>query len=73
MAVHRKTGILDAHSHVVAPDFDGFCLDRDEHDGARVLGIGDLIPAAAFGRRGRWRITVEFEPTDGPELSGQLR
>ncbi|WP_437796447.1 hypothetical protein [Sorangium sp. So ce693] len=30
--------------------------------GGKVLGIADLIPDEAHGRRGTWRITVEFEP-----------
>ena len=72
-ATYRKTSILDAHAHVVASDFDGFCADPDEHDGARVLGIADLIPAGTFRCRGRWRVTVEFEPITGLVPAGRSR
>ncbi|AUX25490.1 uncharacterized protein SOCEGT47_060370 [Sorangium cellulosum] len=33
-----------------------------EEDGGRGIGIADLIPDEAHGRRGTWRITAEFEP-----------
>ncbi|XYH97983.1 hypothetical protein ACMHYB_61295 [Sorangium sp. So ce1128] len=37
-------------------------MDPHEQDGGKVLGIADLIPDEAHGRRGTLRITVEFEP-----------
>ena len=63
---HRKSIILDEHSHVVSPDFDGFSFDANEHDPRNVLGIADLIPTRAICRRGRWCITVEFHPGKKP-------
>jgi hypothetical protein len=38
-----------------------------ESDGARVstYRLRDMLPDGAEGKRGRWRITVEFEPIDG--------
>jgi hypothetical protein len=37
-----------------------------ESDGGRVEThrLSDMLPDGAEGKRGRWRITVEFEPED---------
>jgi hypothetical protein len=59
---HAKTTKLEGYTHIIAPSWDGFALDPGETDGGKVLGIADLIPDEAQGRRGTWRITVEFEP-----------
>ncbi|WP_437933817.1 hypothetical protein [Sorangium sp. So ce341] len=53
---------LEGHTHAVAPGWDGFAVDPHEEDGNKVLGIADLIPDDAHGRRGTWRIAIEFEP-----------
>ncbi len=61
MTTHRKITVLDSYSHVVMPDFDGLSRVPWEVDGQRLLGVADFVPNAAFGRRGKWVITVEFE------------
>ncbi len=68
----RKTTILELHAHVVTPEFDGFSRKYDETDGGKVLGVADLIPEESFGRRGRWRITVKFEPIGWPRRNRTL-
>ncbi|KYF79937.1 hypothetical protein BE11_41900 [Sorangium cellulosum] len=57
-----KTTKLAGYTHIIAPSWDGFAVDPHEEDGGRVVGIADLIADEAHGRRGTWRITVEFEP-----------
>lgn len=32
-----------------------------------------LLPEQAIGQRGRWRITVEFEPNDGADAPAEHR
>ncbi|MGK3995047.1 hypothetical protein [Sorangium sp. So ce1024] len=41
----------------------GWLVDRGADRGTFDLDIA-LAPRAAVGQRGRWRITVEFEPID---------
>lgn len=60
-----KTTTLELASHLVTPDFDGFGVMPDETDGARILGVADLLPDEAYRRRGRWVITVEFDDVQG--------
>jgi hypothetical protein len=57
-----KTTQLEGYTHTVVPGWDGFALSPAETDGGKVLGVADLIPDEAHGRRGTWRITIEFEP-----------
>lgn len=57
---HVKTPQLEAYAHTIAPGWDGFAAGPHETDGGKVVGIADLIPDEAHGRRGTWRITVEL-------------
>lgn len=64
-----KTTQLEDYTHIVVPGWDGFAVDPQEEDGGKVLGIADLIPDEVYGRRGTWRITVEFEPEPDREIA----
>ncbi|WP_437759466.1 hypothetical protein [Sorangium sp. So ce1389] len=57
-----KTTEREGYTYTVAPGWDGLALDPGETDGGKVLGIADLVSDEAHGRRGTWRITIEFEP-----------
>ncbi|WP_441292044.1 hypothetical protein ACSRUE_17915 [Sorangium sp. KYC3313] len=65
-----KTTQLEAYTHIVAPGWDGFAVNPADADGGKVLGIADLLPDGAHGRRETWRITVEFEPAQARHQAG---
>ncbi|AGP39502.1 hypothetical protein [Sorangium cellulosum] len=63
---HVEASTIEGHAYIIVPMWMAWALDSHDEDGGKVLRTADLIPDEAHGRRGTWRITVEFDP--GPDL-----